>query len=191
MALIDNARESDPRKPYTDAQTNDGRTALFTFFGARPGSIRASAACVSGGKETPTGVCAGAIFRGADGTCIDVTGASHDDNATVTPYPCHGRANQRFRPTSAGDGTFSLVSIESGKCLDVDHARVDDGTRVMQYSCHGGPNQRFTLQESGGAVSLVAAHSGKCLLRQAGTIVQATCDGTAAQRFDLSRVFGP
>jgi hypothetical protein len=189
MALIDDAGQSDPRKPYTDAQTNDSRAALFTFFGKRPDSIRTSASCAVGGKETPIGVCAGAVFRGDDGTCIDVTGASHDDNARVTPYPCHGKANQRFRPTSAGDGTFSLVSIESGKCLDVDHARVDDGTPIMQYSCHGGPNQRFKLDVDGDGVSLVAVHSGKCLVRQGGSIVQASCDGTAAQRFELSRVF--
>lgn len=47
----------------------------------------------------------GGAIKDKDGTCVDVSGGSVDDGATIILYPCHYRSNQLW--TLPGDGSWT------------------------------------------------------------------------------------
>ncbi|BCY11438.1 ricin-type beta-trefoil lectin domain protein [Actinoplanes sp. L3-i22] len=105
--------------------------------------------------------------------CLDVSGGSTADGATVLTWDCHGGANQKWTRTSAGE----LRGV-GGKCLDVYGNGTADGTRIVTWTCNGGANQRFTFADSG---AITGAGSGKCL-DVSGTAVRLwACNGGANQ----------
>ena len=80
------------------------------------------------------------------GMCLDVSGASTEDGATIIQWPCHGGANQQWRLEAVGEG-YRFVARHSGKCLDVTGWSTDDGTGIIQWQCHGGANQTWLARE--------------------------------------------
>ncbi|MCP2358451.1 hypothetical protein HD597_005471 [Nonomuraea thailandensis] len=68
---------------------------------------------------------------------------------------------------------------------------------MAQYACGGGAEQAFTFKRAGARIyTIVNVKSGECLaVSGAGTsngaaVVQQTCAGTAAQKFELKPVSG-
>ena len=57
------------------------------------------------------------------GKCLDVSGGSLGDGASIIQWQCHGGANQQWRLEVAGEGYSRMVSRASGKCLDVTAGR--------------------------------------------------------------------
>ena len=129
--------------------------------------------------------------------CLDVSGGSLDDGASIIQWQCHGGANQQWRLEVAGDGYSRVVSRHSGKCLDVSGVSTEDGARIIQWPCHGGANQQWRLEAVGEGYRLVARHSGKCLdvtgwSTDNGTgILQWQCHGGANQTWLLRPVSSP
>lgn len=123
--------------------------------------------------------------------CMDVSGASQVNGASIIQWDCHGGDNQLFFPIPREDGTFSFIAWHSGKCLDVRGASTADGAPLIQYECHGGANQRFYVQEWPNRNRLVAKHSGKCVdvsgasTANGALYIQYTCHGGANQSFIL------
>ncbi len=134
------------------------------------------------------------------GQCLDITGGptSQGNRVALQQYPCHGGTNQQFRVSF--DDSYSIVAVHSDKCLDVAGVSQDDGAAINQYDCHGGPNQQWTwnrsasarssLLSSSGFTTFRALHSQKCLTIPNPAIVgdeavQATCDGSDNQQFQL------
>jgi len=136
--------------------------------------------------------------------CMDVSGVSQDNGATIWLFECRNTDNQ----TLTRDGA-ALKFKHSGKCLDVSEASTDNGADIHQWTCHGRDNQSFTLSDGGqsgtsvnddsgtgdgGQVDLsgtiVSDNSGKCVeVANNGTsnrsnIEQATCDGGTNQQWE-------
>jgi hypothetical protein len=124
------------------------------------------------------------------GKCVDVTGNSAADGASVLQHTCGGGLNQQWRLTDAGGGYVQVIAQHSGKCLDVSSGSTADGATVLQYRCGGGTNQQWSFQDQGnGYYRLVARHSGKCLdvsdvsTADGAKLIQWTCGSGTNQQF--------
>jgi hypothetical protein len=103
---------------------------------------------------------AAATITGYGGKCLDIRGGESRDGAEAQIYTCHGRPNQRWRLTDAGE-----IRGDGDKCLDVRAGDTRDGALVQIYPCHNGSNQKWTLTERGEITGL----GGKCLDIRGGT----------------------
>ncbi len=126
----------------------------------------------------------------ATGQCMDVYGASVDNGAAVTQYPCRGSTNQQWRVNAAG-GYVSLSAVHSGQCIDIYGGSTAAGAQAVQWPCHGRANQQFSLRAQGSGYAVVARHSNLCLgvegavSTAAARITQQACDGGAYQTWQL------
>jgi lysophospholipase L1-like esterase len=113
--------------------------------------------------------------------CLDVSGASTAAGTPTIIWDCHGRINQQWTRTAAGE-----VRVYGTSCLDVEAGGTANGTRVIIWPCHGGANQQWSFRPNG---SVVAVGAGKCLnLAGAGTangvsVQISDCNGTGAQQW--------
>jgi lysophospholipase L1-like esterase len=113
--------------------------------------------------------------------CLDISGAGTTDGAQALIWDCHGRTNQQWTRTAAGE-----LRVFGNRCLDVNANGSADGTKVQAWTCNGSPAQKFTTDATG---TIVAASSGKCVDVNAngtanGTLVQLwQCNGGGSQRW--------
>jgi ricin-type beta-trefoil lectin protein len=72
-------------------------------------------------------------------SCVDISGASGADNATVIQYGCHTGTNQQFRlravTVNGVSNTFNLVSVSSGKCVAPNGDSPAANTGLVQLPC--------------------------------------------------------
>lgn len=130
-------------------------------------------------------------FRAAHSDkCLDVRGASLDDQALVQQYGCTSGLNQRWWVTEQSDRSTIIRAAHSGKCLDVQGASLANQALVQQFTCHGGLNQRWWIYfNNDGTTTIISVLSGKCLdirdasLADRAVAQQFTCRGTTNQRF--------
>ena len=87
-------------------------------------------------KWTFTG---GTLRAARNNKCMDVTGASTQNNAVIQIVDCNGNAAQQFVLSAAGD----LVNPQSGRCLDIKDWNANDGAQLIIYDCTGGANQKW------------------------------------------------
>ncbi|WP_062431044.1 ricin-type beta-trefoil lectin domain protein [Herbidospora daliensis] len=123
---------------------------FFSQFGSgpNPSPTPTPTPTVSPGATAP--------LRGvASGRCLDVSGASQANGATVQLWDCNGQSNQQWTTTSAGE-----LRVYGGKCLDVSGAGTADGTAVLIWDCNGQNNQKWRLNSDG---SITAIGANKCL----------------------------
>ena len=98
------------------------------------------------------------------GKCLDVSGASADNLASVIQWDCHGEANQQWQFVPLGDGYYRIMARHSGKVLDVYGVSTEDLASITQYESHDGVNQQWSLEPVGdGYYRIVARCSGKAL----------------------------
>jgi Ricin-type beta-trefoil lectin domain-like len=71
------------------------------------------------------------------GECMEVDGASQEDNHRVVKNFCNGRYNQQWTavPAPVGNGFFFLVARHSGKCLAILSESLVVGANLVQYAC--------------------------------------------------------
>ena len=68
------------------------------------------------------------------GKCLDVSGVSTADGASIIRYPCRSGTNQRFAWV-ATDGHYQLRARHSGKCVNVVGASTADLALLEQRTC--------------------------------------------------------
>ncbi|WP_157984717.1 RICIN domain-containing protein [Lentzea terrae] len=84
------------------------------------------------------------VINRATGSCLDVSGGSAANGASVLQWRCHGGVNQQWTVRTVDATTVSLVNRASGKCLDVPSSSTASGTKLIQWTCTGSTNQRWT-----------------------------------------------
>ncbi|GAA4837394.1 ThuA domain-containing protein [Kitasatospora terrestris] len=150
----------------------------------------------------PTGPQAGRTYTltsVASNKVADVAGASTADDAKVVQWPAAGSANQKWKLTDTGDGTYTLTAAHSGKCLDIPAGgTATNGTKLDQTTCTGGANQKWDLRPAGpldqDTYLLTSAASGKCLDVPGATLTSGTqlqqwsCSGNPAQQWKLTQL---
>jgi cytochrome c len=121
------------------------------------------------------------------GKLVDVRYASTADGAAVIQYASNGGANQRWRLTDAGSGSFTLTAQHSAKCLDLPSG---SASPVQQWTCvAGAADQKWKFEPTGlGSYRVVSVLSGRCLdIPQASTandvqLIQSPCSATATSQ---------
>ncbi|WP_188277646.1 RICIN domain-containing protein [Streptomyces sp. CBMA152] len=130
------------------------------------------------------------------GKCVDAASAGTADGTAVQQYGCNGTAAQQWQ-FRATDGGYVQVDNrnDATKAWDVTDVSTADSAPVQLWAYGGGDNQQWQpVQEAGGAYHFVNRHSGKCLdvpgasTADGARIQQYTCNGSAAQSFDVNPV---
>ncbi|MEV0208272.1 ThuA domain-containing protein [Streptomyces sp. NPDC050788] len=129
----------------------------------------------------------------ANGTCVDAKAAATANGTAIQQYTCNGTTAQQyqFRTTDSG---YVRVSARGNpqQVLDVTDRSTADNAPVQLWSYSGGQNQQWQpVREAAGRYHFVARHSGRCLSAAATSadglrLTQRTCDGSAAQSFQLT-----
>lgn len=144
----------------------------------------------------------GHLLRNAgSGKALDVAAASKADGANVQQWNDNGTNAQRFRITRVLGNRFVLTNVNSGKCVDVAGGSLADGANIQQATCNGTAAQQFHAHPHGasgrgvlpvGQYTVSSHHSRLCVGLAGGAnapagaaVVQAACDGSTAQRFDV------
>ena len=146
----------------------------------------ASAAVTSGTSYTVTDV--------NSGKCVDARAAGTANATAVQQYTCNGTNAQNWVFTATSGGYFQVGSAAgTAQVWDDSNVSSADGSLIQLWTYGGGNNQQWLpVLESGSTYHFVNRFSGKCLdVPSASTadsvqLQQYTCNGTAAQSFNLS-----
>ncbi|MGW7673721.1 RICIN domain-containing protein, partial [Streptomyces sp. NPDC054775] len=136
------------------------------------------------------------VVNSGSGKCLDARAAGTANGTTVQQYACNNSTAQQWSFTSTSDGYVRINNRnDPAQVVDVTDVSTADGAPLQLWAYGGGDNQQWQpVDEGGGAYHFVNRHSGKCLdVPGASTadsvqLTQYTCNGTAAQRFQVSAV---
>nr|WP_084717974.1 glycoside hydrolase family 19 protein [Streptacidiphilus carbonis] len=128
------------------------------------------------------------------GKCVDARAAGTANATAVQQYACNGTAAQNWVFTATSGGYFQVGSAAgTAQVWDDSNVSSADGSLIQLWTYGGGNNQQWLpVLESGSTYHFVNRFSGKCLdVPSASTadsvqLQQYTCNGTAAQSFNLS-----
>ncbi|MGW2772379.1 RICIN domain-containing protein [Streptomyces olivaceoviridis] len=148
-------------------------------------------AATAGAAALPTGFAT--VVNAASGRCLDAKAAATANGTAVQQYACNGTTAQQWSFADAGDGYVRIGNRnDTNQVADVADVSTADGAAVHLWSYGGGANQQWLpVDDGGGAFHFVNRNSGKCLddpgasLADSVQFVQYTCNGTAAQRFQV------
>jgi thermitase len=132
--------------------------------------------------------------------CLDVTGISLENYATIQQWTCFNNLNQQWRIEPAGTGVYKLKAMHSGRVLSVgglwaNSGKLVDTAPIVQWDDINGAEQKFYIQASGSGYAIKSQLSNKCLdisnwsTADGQALQQWTCTGTAAQQFKLKALF--
>ncbi|MEW2512685.1 RICIN domain-containing protein [Streptomyces sp. NPDC046870] len=148
-------------------------------------------AATAGAAALPTGFAT--VMNAASGRCLDAKAAATANGTAVQQYACNGTTAQQWSFTDAGGGYVRINNRnDTNQVADVADVSTADNAPVHLWSYGGGTNQQWLpVDDGGGAFHFVNRNSGKCLddpgasLADSVQFVQYTCNGTAAQRFQV------
>ncbi len=105
------------------------------------------------------------------GKCLDVSGSSQANNATIIQYSCHDGDNQKMRfEQFPGTDTYLLRFQHSQMCAEIPNNNGNNGTDIRQAHCHANKNQRWRIADIGGGENtLTLVQSGKLLDIESGS----------------------
>ncbi|MGW7382719.1 RICIN domain-containing protein [Streptomyces sp. NPDC054794] len=133
------------------------------------------------------------VINAASGKCLDAKAAGTANGTVVQQYTCNGTTAQQWSFTATGDGYVRINNRNnSSQVVDVTDVSTADNAPLQLWSYGGGGNQQWLpVDDGGGAFHFVNRSSGKCLddpgasTADSVRFVQYTCNGTAAQRFQV------
>ncbi|MFF4958264.1 RICIN domain-containing protein [Streptomyces sp. NPDC001222] len=136
------------------------------------------------------------VVNSGSGKCLDARAAATANGTVVQQYSCNNSTAQQWSFTATGDGYVRIDNRnDPAQVVDVTDVSTADSAPVQLWTYGGGDNQQWQpVDEGGGAYHFVNRHSGKCLDVPAASIAdsvqlaQYTCNGTAAQRFQVAPV---
>ncbi|GGN34876.1 RICIN domain-containing protein [Streptomyces fuscichromogenes] len=133
------------------------------------------------------------LLNAASGRCVDAKAAATADGTVVQQYTCNNTTAQQWSLAATSDGYVRINNANNtSEVLDVTGVSTADNAPVQMWTYGGGSNQQWLpVDDGGGAYHFVNRNSGKCLDDPAAStadsvqFVQYTCNGTAAQRFQV------
>ncbi|MFD8389507.1 RICIN domain-containing protein [Streptomyces sp. NPDC059680] len=179
------------RRPTAVALVAAAAAALLTaaptpLLGAGPAHAATAQAAA-----LPTGFAT--VINAASGKCLDAKAAATANGTAVQQYACNGTTAQQWSFTDAGNGYVHIDNRnDPNQVVDVSDVSAADNALVHLWSYGGGANQQWqAVDDGGGAFHFVNNNSGKCLDDPGASTAdsvqfqQYTCNGTAAQRFQV------
>ncbi|MEV6833012.1 RICIN domain-containing protein [Streptomyces sp. NPDC051133] len=184
------------RRPMVLGAVGAAVAALLTAA-PTPLSTATPARAAAGAAALPTGFAT--LVNAASGKCLDAKAAATANGTVVQQYACNGTTAQQWSLTDTGNGYVRVGNAhDTGQVLDVTDVSAADNAPVQLWSYGGGANQQWqAVDDGGGAYHFVDKNSGKCLddpgaaTADGVRFVQYTCNGTAAQRFQVVPVNQP
>jgi hypothetical protein len=133
------------------------------------------------------------VVGAGSGKCVDARAAATGNGTAVQQYTCNGSSAQSWQFTATDSGYYRIgLAAAPDQVWDETDVSTADGAPTQLWLYGGGANQQWLpVAESSGAFHFVNRNSGKCLdVPGASTadsvqLQQYTCNGTAAQSFDL------
>lgn len=133
------------------------------------------------------------------GMCLNVQGASMNDEANVEIAGKKEQDSQIFTVTYLNNGFYKILNKHSGKSLDVYIGNAVRGTNVQQYGYHGGLPQQWTIRSAeNGTFYIQPRNSGHYLDVANGSTADGTnvwttvwMGGAAAQRWRFEPIAKP
>ncbi|SDP04910.1 Ricin-type beta-trefoil lectin domain-containing protein [Streptomyces sp. cf386] len=133
------------------------------------------------------------VMNAASGRCLDARSAATANGTVVQQYSCNASTAQQWSFTTTGDGYVRINNRNNtDQVVDVADVSTVDNAPVHLWAYGGGTNQQWLpVHEGGGAYHFVNRNSGKCLddpgasTADSVQFVQYTCNGSAAQRFQV------
>ncbi len=134
------------------------------------------------------------VVNKGNGKCVDARAAASANGTVIQQYSCNGTTAQQFQfaPTSGGYDRINNRN-NAAQVIDVSGVSTSDDAGLQLWAYGGGNNQQWQpVSEGGSYYHFVARHSGKCLTVPGGStadsvqLVQATCNGSAAQSFKVA-----
>lgn len=180
-------RRARPRTAAALALVTAASALTVVSAGAAPNASAAAAAL-------PTSWAT--VVNSGSGKCLDARAAGTANGTAVQQYSCNNSTAQQWSFTSTGDGYVRINNRnDPAQVVDVTDVSTADGAALQLWAYGGGDNQQWqAVDEGGGAYHFVNRHSGKCLdvpgasMADSVQLTQYTCNGTAAQRFQVSAV---
>ncbi|MFJ2828186.1 RICIN domain-containing protein [Streptomyces sp. NPDC087263] len=152
---------------------------------------------VAAATALPTGLAT--VVNGGSGKCLDAASAGTANGTVVQQYTCNSSTAQQWSLTATSDGYVRIGNANStSQVVDVSDNSTVDNALLHLWAYGGGNNQQWLpVDEGSGNYHFVNRNSGKCLdVPSASTadgvqLVQYTCNGSAAQRFQVAAVTPP
>ena len=171
-----------------------GRSAAAAVVATAAASLLTGAPAHAAATALPTGFAT--VMNAASGRCLDAKAAATANGTVVQQYSCNGTTAQRWSFTATSDGYVRINNAnDTNQVADVADVSTADNAPVHLWTYGGGANQQWLpVDEGGGGYHFVNRNSGKCLDDPAAStadsvqFVQYTCNGTAAQRFQVVSV---
>ena len=133
------------------------------------------------------------VRNGGNGTCVDARSAATANGTAIQQYACNGTLAQQFQFRGTDSGYLRITARgDSAQVIDVTDRSTADNAPLQLWAYSGGTNQQWQpVRETSGRYHFVARHSGKCLTAAVVAtngvqLTQRTCDGSAAQSFQLA-----
>ncbi|MFJ3496677.1 RICIN domain-containing protein [Streptomyces sp. NPDC086091] len=174
--------------------------ATVSLLGAAPAPQAPAAPASQAGRAAqaaaalPTGWAT--VVNAGSGKCLDARAAGTANGTAVQQYACNSSTAQQWSLTATSGGYVRINNRnDANQTVDVSNVSTADNAAVHLWAYGGGANQQWLpVDEGGGAYHFVNRNSGKCLdVPSASTadsvqLVQYTCNGSAAQRFQVAPV---
>ncbi len=134
------------------------------------------------------------VVNKASNKCVDAAAANTANGTVIQQYACNGTNAQRYQFATTDSGFTRVGNFNSpNQVIDVTGVSTADNAGLQLWAYGGGGNQQWKpVSEGGGYYHFTARHSGKCLTvpgsstADAVQLVQATCNGSAAQSFRVA-----
>ncbi|MEV2211496.1 RICIN domain-containing protein [Streptomyces sp. NPDC050997] len=168
-----------------------GRSAAAALVAVTAASLLSGAPAQAAASALPTGFAT--VMNAASGRCLDAKAAATTNGTVVQQYTCNSTTAQQWSFTATSDGYVRINNgIDTNQVVDVADVSTADNALVHLWSYGGGTNQQWLpVDDGGGAYHFVNRNSGKCLDDPSASTadsvqyVQYTCNGSAAQRFQV------
>jgi endo-1,4-beta-xylanase len=159
---------------------------LFDNNGNKKAAYDASLSALGGGTPNPGGgIVSGQVYSLSDvaaGRVLDVPSGQTANGTFLQVWDANGSAaNQQWRASQNGDGSYTLTNIASGRVLDEPGGQTGNGTRMEIWDSNDGANQHWRANKNGdGSYTLTNVASGRALETPSGQ----TGNGAPVQIWD-------
>ncbi|MGW3290146.1 ThuA domain-containing protein [Streptomyces sp. NPDC001002] len=133
------------------------------------------------------------VRNGGNSTCVDARAAATANGTAIQQYACNSTAAQQFQFVGTDSGYVRINARSNpAQVIDVAERSTADNAPLQLWAYSSGTNQQWQpVKEASGNYHFAARHSGKCLTASTAAtnsvqLTQRTCDGSAAQSFQLT-----
>jgi endo-1,4-beta-xylanase len=80
------------------------------------------------------------------GRVLDEPGGQTGNGTRMEIWDANGGANQHWRASRNGDGSYTLTNVASGRALEIPAGQTGNGAPVQVWDSNGGANQHWNLR---------------------------------------------